>query len=109
MLKLQTIGMHRPDSFGHRTHTMRLALERCGSSDRWTSDGLGQDLDMAKADFKAAWENLKARTSKDELAAAYKALNIRDDDDDKSPDDKERSCAANLRLFRVIQELPAWP
>ena len=38
-----------------------------------------KDLDTAKADFKAAWEELKARTSKDELAAAYKALNIRDD------------------------------
>jgi len=50
--------------------------------------GSAKDLDTAKADFKAAWENLKARTSKDELAAAYKALNIRDDDDDKSPDDK---------------------
>jgi len=71
--------------------------------------GSAKDLDTARVDFKAAWENLKARTSKDELAAAYKALNIRDDDDDKSPDDKERSCAANLRLFRVIQELPAWP
>jgi hypothetical protein len=38
-----------------------------------------RDLDTAKADFKAAWENLKARVSKDELAASYKALNIRDD------------------------------
>ena len=50
--------------------------------------GSAKDLDTAKADFKAAWENLKARTSKDELAAAYKDMNIRDDDDDKSPDDK---------------------
>jgi hypothetical protein len=37
---------------------------------------------------KAAWESLKAKTSKDELAAAYEDLNIRDDDDDKSPDGK---------------------
>jgi cytochrome c556 len=36
--------------------------------------GSSQDLDTAKADFKAAWENLKARVSKDELAAAYKAF-----------------------------------
>ena len=50
--------------------------------------GSAKDLDTAKAEFKAAWENLKARVSKDELAAAYKDLNIRDDDDDKSPDDK---------------------
>ena len=48
--------------------------------------GSAKDLDTAKADFKAAWENLKARTSPEELAAAYKAMNIRDDD--KSPDDK---------------------
>ena len=41
--------------------------------------GSAKDLDTAKADFKAAWEELKARTSKDELAAAYKDLNIRDD------------------------------
>jgi hypothetical protein len=41
--------------------------------------GSASDLDTAKADFKTAWEELKARTSKDELAAAYKALNIRDD------------------------------
>ena len=40
--------------------------------------GSANDLDTAKADFKAAWEALKARTSKDELAAAYKELNIRD-------------------------------
>jgi hypothetical protein len=32
--------------------------------------GSANDLDTAKADFKAAWEELKARTSKDELAAA---------------------------------------
>ena len=50
--------------------------------------GLAKDLDTAKAEFKAAWENLKARVSKDELAAAYEDLNIRDDDDDKSPDEK---------------------
>ena len=50
--------------------------------------GSANDLDTAKADFKAAWEELKARTSKDELAAAYEDLNLRDDDDDKSPDDK---------------------
>ena len=41
--------------------------------------GSANDLDTAKADFKAAWEELKARTSKDELAAAYKDLNTRDD------------------------------
>ena len=42
----------------------------------------------AKTEFKAAWEALKASTTPSLLAAAYKAMNIRDDDDDKSPDDK---------------------
>ena len=41
--------------------------------------GSARDLETAKADFKAAWERLLARTSKDELAAAYEAMNIRDD------------------------------
>jgi hypothetical protein len=33
----------------------------------------------AKAEFKTAWEALKARTSPSLLAAAFKAMNIRDD------------------------------
>jgi hypothetical protein len=41
--------------------------------------GSANDLDTAKADFKAAWEELKAKTSSEELAAAYKAMDIRDD------------------------------
>jgi hypothetical protein len=41
--------------------------------------GSSRDLDTAEADFKAAWEALKARTSPEDLAAAYKAVNIRDD------------------------------
>jgi hypothetical protein len=38
-----------------------------------------KDVDTAKAEFKAAWEALKARTTPEQLAAAYKAMNIRDD------------------------------
>jgi hypothetical protein len=34
---------------------------------------------MAKAEFKAVWEALKARTPPAQLAAACKAMNIRDD------------------------------
>jgi hypothetical protein len=41
--------------------------------------GSAQDLDTAKAEFKAAWEALKARTPLSLLAAAFKAMNIRDD------------------------------
>ena len=39
-----------------------------------------KDLDTAKADFKAAWEVLKAKTSPELLAAAYKTLTFGDDD-----------------------------
>ena len=42
--------------------------------------GSAKDLDTAKAEFKAAWQALKARTPPEQLAAAYKAMNIRDDD-----------------------------
>ena len=41
--------------------------------------GSAKDLDTAQAEFKAAWEALKARTPPEQLAAAYKAMNIRDD------------------------------
>jgi hypothetical protein len=42
--------------------------------------GSAKDLDAAKAEFKAAWEALKARTTPERLAAAFKAMNIRGDD-----------------------------
>ena len=41
--------------------------------------GSSKDIDTAKAEFKAAWEALKAGTPPEQLAAAYKAMNIRDD------------------------------
>jgi hypothetical protein len=41
--------------------------------------GSSQDFDTAKAEFKAAWEALKASTTPSLLAAACKDLNIRDD------------------------------
>ena len=42
--------------------------------------GSAKDIDTAKAEFKAAWEALKARTPPEQLAPAYRAMNIRDDD-----------------------------
>ena len=42
--------------------------------------GSSQDFHTAKAEFKAAWKALKAGTTPEQLAAAYKAMNIRDDD-----------------------------
>ena len=41
--------------------------------------GSAKDLDTAKAEFKAAWQSLKARTPPERLAAAFKAMNIRGD------------------------------
>ena len=41
--------------------------------------GSSQDLNTAKAEFKTAWKALKARTPPEDFAAAYKAMNIRDD------------------------------
>ena len=48
----------------------------CPVDFRW---GSAKDLDTAKADFKAAWEALKARTTPEQLLAAYRDLNIRND------------------------------
>ena len=42
--------------------------------------GSARDIDTAKAEFKAAWERLSARTPPSLLAAAYRAMNIRDAD-----------------------------
>jgi len=41
--------------------------------------GSSKDLETAKAEFKAAWEALKARTTPEQLAAAFRSMNIRDD------------------------------
>jgi hypothetical protein len=41
--------------------------------------GSAQDLATAQAEFKAAWIALKARTTPEDLAAAYRDMkNIRD-------------------------------
>ena len=99
MLKLRSIGIgdYSVLEGEQRVGRIRFAGERMPTIWLWNvvvhltaglRMGSAKDLDTAKADFKAAWENLKARTSKDELAAAYKDMNIRGDDDNKSPDDK---------------------
>jgi hypothetical protein len=41
--------------------------------------GPGNDIDTAKAEFKRAWQALKARTTPEQLAATYRSTNIRDD------------------------------
>jgi hypothetical protein len=42
--------------------------------------GAAEDIDTAKAEFKSAWEALKAQTTPEQLAKAYRAMNIRGED-----------------------------
>jgi hypothetical protein len=72
-----------------RIGQVRLATERMPCVWLWNVTvyltgglpmGSSKDLDTAKAEFKAAWEALKARTAPDQLEAAYRAMNIRDED-----------------------------
>jgi len=64
-----------PDAWESRTRHRSIVVHLTGG----LSMGPSRDLDTAKADFKAAWEALKTRTSPEDLAAAYRAMNIRDD------------------------------
>jgi len=41
--------------------------------------GSAPDFSTAKAEFKATWKALKARTTPEQLAWAYKEMNIIDD------------------------------
>ena len=89
MLKLRRIGI---DDYtvleGElRIGRIRLAGERTPPIWLWTINihltgglpmGSSQDLETAKAEFAGAWSQLKARTPPEELAAAFKAMNIRD-------------------------------
>jgi hypothetical protein len=90
MLKLRSIGIgdYSVLEGEQRIRRIRFAEERLPPIWLWNvvvhltaglRTGSAKDLHTAKADFKAAWEALKAKTPKDELAAAYKAMNIRDD------------------------------
>src|SRR6476646_10040341 len=98
MLKVRSIGLSDYSVLegSQRIGRIRLATERIPCRWLWNTTihltaglrlGSAKDLDTAKTDFKAAWEALKAKTSPEELAAAYVHLNIRNDDDNKSPDD----------------------
>ena len=90
MLKLRSIGL---SDFAvlegrQRIGRIRLATERVPCLWLWSVTvhlpgglplGSSKDLDTAKAEFKAAWDALKARTTPEQLASAYRAMNIRDD------------------------------
>ena len=90
MLKVRSIGLsdYAVLEGSQRIGRIRLATEHMPCRWLWNitihltaglRTGSAKDLDTAKADFKAAWEELKARTTPEELAAAYKAMNVRDD------------------------------
>jgi hypothetical protein len=91
MLKLRSIGYNDYSVLEGRQRIgrIRLAEERAPPVWLWSiivhlpggvPTGAALDLESAKARFKEAWESMKARTSPEQLTAAYKALNIRDDD-----------------------------
>ena len=91
MLKLRSLGINDYSVLEGRQRIgrIRLADERmppvwlCNVTIHLTGGlpmGSAKDLDTAKAEFKAAWEALKATTSPEELAAAYRAMNVRGDD-----------------------------
>ena len=57
------------------------ATNRAGQADFTSRSAVsGARRRTAKAEFKAAWEALKARITPEQLAAAYMAVNIRDAD-----------------------------
>ena len=89
MLKLRSIGINDYSVLEGRQRIgrIRFVIERMPGVWLWNVTihltgglmGSAKDLDTAKAEFKAAWEHLKARTTPEQLAAAYKAINIRND------------------------------
>ena len=90
MLKLRRNGIRDYSFFERRQRIgrIRFADERNPGIWLWNVTihlpgglpmGSAKDADTAKAEFKAAWKALKARTTPEQLASAYKAMNIRDD------------------------------
>ena len=90
MLKLRSLGL---DDFSvlegrQRIGRIRLATERMPCLWLWSVTihlpggrpmGSAKDLYTAKAEFQEAWKALKARTTPEQLAEAYRAVNIRGD------------------------------
>ena len=89
-LKLRTIGVRDYTVLEGEQHIdrIRFAAERNPGVWLWNVTvhltgglpmGTAANLDTAKAEFKAAWKALKARTTPEKLTAAYRATSIRDD------------------------------
>jgi hypothetical protein len=90
VLKLRTIGLSDYSVLegGQRIGRIRLATEWMPCVWLWNVSvhlpgglpmGSAKDLNTAKSEFREAWKALKARTPPEQLAAAYKAMNIRGD------------------------------
>ena len=90
MLKLRRIGIRDYSVFEGRQRIgrIRLATERMPCVWLWNVSvhlpgglpmGSAKDLNTAKSEFREAWKALEARTPPEQLAAAYKAMNIRGD------------------------------
>ena len=90
MLKLRSIGIRDYSVFEgeQRIGRIRFAGERIPGVWLWNVTvhltgglpmGSARDLDTAKAEFGGAWTALKARTTPEQLAEAYAAMNVRDD------------------------------
>src|SRR6478609_7677903 len=62
---------HRPHPPRRGAHPARLALGR----QEGLPTGSAPDFSTAKAEFKATWKALKARTTPEQLASAYKEMN----------------------------------
>jgi hypothetical protein len=88
MLKLRMIGLSDYSVLEGRQRIgrIRLATERMPCVWLWNVSvhlpgglpmGSAKDLNTAKSEFREAWKALKARTPPEQLAAAYRAMNIR--------------------------------
>jgi len=91
MLKLRSIGINDYSVLEGRQRIGRIRFAEERLPPRWLWNvtihlpgilpmGSAPDFGTAKTEFKAAWNALKARTSPEQLAAAYHAMNIRDAD-----------------------------
>ena len=92
MLKLRSLSLSDFSVIDGRQRVgrIRLATERMPCLWRWTIEvhlpgvalpptGSAKDRETAMAEFKATWEALKAGATREQLAAAYQAMNERDE------------------------------
>ena len=92
LLKLRSIGTRDFSIFEGRQRIGRIRFAEELSPGVWMWSvvvhlpssgsvpvGSAEDIETAKAEFKSAWQALKARTTPEELVKAYRAMNIRDE------------------------------